>query len=228
MPRQSGQEIPTLISIDPLKGAQGQAGLHNRWHPDIPAVATVSPGDVFKIECHEWTGGQIQNTDSSADIRDVDLTQVHYLSGPIDVAGAEPGDVLVVDILDIATFPQMPWGFTGIFEKNNGGGLFAKEFNSTAAKAIWDLEGIYASSRHVPGVKFAGIPHPGLIGTAPSKELLDTWNTRECGLIDACKVDGKDPVPAVALPPNATGAYVGQNIDDSLRHKIYTEGCRTM
>lgn len=36
----------------------------------------------------------------SDDIRDVDLTSVHNLSGPIAVEGAEPGDCLVVDILD--------------------------------------------------------------------------------------------------------------------------------
>ena len=36
----------------------------------------------------------------SDDVRDVDLTSVHNLSGPIAVEGAEPGDALVVDILD--------------------------------------------------------------------------------------------------------------------------------
>ena len=38
-------------------------------------------------------------------------------------------------------------------------------------------------SRHIPGVKFAGLIHPGLIGTAPSKELLDMWNERESKLV---------------------------------------------
>lgn len=36
----------------------------------------------------------------SDDIRNVDLSKVHNLSGPIAVEGAEPGDCLVVDILD--------------------------------------------------------------------------------------------------------------------------------
>lgn len=66
---------------------------------------------------------------------------MHNLSGPIAVEGAEPGDCLVVDILDVAPFDKMPWGYTvrtyvrarsftdhpqGIFELNNGGGLFGK------------------------------------------------------------------------------------------------------
>ena len=48
----------------------------------------------------DWTGAQIGNNDSSDDIKDVDLTKVHNLSGPVAVEGAEPGDCLVVDILD--------------------------------------------------------------------------------------------------------------------------------
>ena len=36
----------------------------------------------------------------SDDIKNVNLTKIHNLSGPIAVEGAEPGDCLVVDILD--------------------------------------------------------------------------------------------------------------------------------
>jgi hypothetical protein len=32
--------------------------------------------------------------------------------------------------------------------QDNGGGLFTDEMDSHAAKAIWDFEGIYATSRH--------------------------------------------------------------------------------
>lgn len=76
--------------MDPLVDARTQAGLHNRWHPDIPAVAAVKQGEVFKVECVEWTGGQIKNSDDADDIRDVDLSRCHYLSGPIAVEGAMP------------------------------------------------------------------------------------------------------------------------------------------
>jgi formamidase len=86
------------------------------------------------------------------------------LSGPIWVNGAEPGDILVVDILDIGALQGDEWGFTGIFDKNNGGGFLTDHFPNPA-KAIWDLEGIYTKSRHIPGVRFAGITHPGLINT---------------------------------------------------------------
>jgi len=36
----------------------------------------------------------------SDDILNSDFTKLHFLSGPIAVEGAEPGDCLVVDILD--------------------------------------------------------------------------------------------------------------------------------
>src|SRR6185295_1407549 len=96
-----------LIKIDLNTPADQQDVIHNRWHPDIPMVATVKPGDEFRVECVDWTGGQIKYDNNAADVRDVDLTKVHYLSGPIAVEGAEPGDLLVVDILDIGAFPLL-------------------------------------------------------------------------------------------------------------------------
>ncbi|TNY24573.1 Acetamidase/Formamidase [Rhodotorula diobovata] len=213
----------TVISIDPLKPAKGQAGTMNRWSHLIPAFAKVAQGEVFKVGCHEWTGGQIKNSDDADDIRDVDLTQIHYLSGPVAVEGAEAGDALVVDILDIQPYDEMPWGYTGIFEEKDGG-LFATEFKTKASKAIWDFEGRFATSRHIPGVRFAGLTHPGILGTAPSAELLAEWNRREQALIDAhpgCS-------PAVALGPEPKGAYVGQDLPADVMERIAREGARTI
>src|SRR5262252_1814152 len=101
---------------------------HNRWHPDIPLVETFKPGAEFRVECFDWTGGQIAPDDSANDVRDVDLTKVHYLSGPFGVDGAEPGDLMVVDLLDIGYLPDSPWGFTGIFAKENGGGFLVDHY----------------------------------------------------------------------------------------------------
>lgn len=47
------------------------------------------------------TGGQIGNNDSADDVRNVDLTKVHYLTGPFEIEGAEPGDLLLVEIMDV-------------------------------------------------------------------------------------------------------------------------------
>lgn len=74
------------------------------------------------------TGGQIQNTDDADDIRNVDLTKIHYLSGPFEVEGAKPGDLLLVEIMDVQPFEDQPWGFTGIFDKSNGVCLFSGDY----------------------------------------------------------------------------------------------------
>ena len=73
-------------------------------------------------------------------------------------------------------------------------------------------------------MRFAGVSHPGLIGTAPSAELLATWNKREGELI--AKNEGR--VPAVAFPPEPIGAYVGQDLPEEVRAKIAKEGARTV
>ncbi|HYG89438.1 MAG TPA: formamidase [Azospirillum sp.] len=212
----------TLIKVDLSQSAYENDMIHNRWHPDIPMVAWVKPGDDFIVECFDWTGGQIRNDDSAADVRDVDLSQVHFLSGPIGVQGAEPGDLLVVELLDIGAFPQQQWGFNGFFSKKNGGGFLTDHFPS-AQKSIWDFEGVYTKSRHVPGVRFAGLIHPGLIGCLPSKDLLETWNAREAELI------ATDPtrVPGLANPPYAPTAHMGR-LTGEAKQKAAAEGARTV
>ena len=96
-----------VFSVDQAKSMRDQAVPgHNRWHPDVPAAATVRPGQEFRVECREWTDSQMGNNDSANDVRDVDLTRCHMLSGPIAIEGAEPGDLLVVDILDLGPVPQ--------------------------------------------------------------------------------------------------------------------------
>ncbi len=194
----------TLIKVDFKTAPEKQSSIHNRWHPDIPMVAYVKPGDEFRVECIDWTGGQIADNDTANDVLEVDLTKVHYLSGPIGVEGAEPGDLLVVDLLDVGVMPEFEWGFTGIFAKSNGGGFLTDHYPE-ARKACWHFSGVYANSRHIPGVEFAGIIHPGLIGCLPSKDLLATWNKRESELF------ATDPerVPPLCALPYAPTAHMG-------------------
>ncbi|CAN8139723.1 Formamidase [uncultured Thiomicrorhabdus sp.] len=212
----------TIIKIDLSKSAYENEQIHNRWHPDIPMAATVKPGDDFILECYDWTGGQIKNDDDASDIRDVDLSQVHFLSGPVGVEGAQPGDLLVVDILDIGTFEESNWGFNGLFSLNNGGGFLTDHYPD-AQKTIWDFNGIMTKSRHIPGVEFAGLLHPGLIGCLPSKEMLKEWNEREKALYDT----EPDRVPALATLPYAETAHMGQMKPDEAKEAA-KEGARTV
>ncbi|MEK4027973.1 formamidase [Pseudobacillus sp. FSL P4-0506] len=213
----------TLFKLDLSKPMEQQAHPgHNRWHPDIPAAFSVEPGESFRMECKDWTDGQISNDDNPNDIRDVILPRVHVLSGPVYVNGVEPGDLLVVDILDIGAFPEYEWGFNGIFAKENGGSFLVEHFPE-AAKSIWDFEGIYTTSRHVPGVKFAGLIHPGLIGVAPSMEMLQEWNRRENEL----KMTDPDRVPELATSPQVEHAVLG-TLKGAEFDRVAKEGARTV
>jgi formamidase len=202
---------------------------HNRWHPDIPANVMVKPGDVFRVDCREWFDGAIVNDDSADDVLNAPLSTVHVLSGPIGVEGAEPGDLLIVDILDVGPIPQedsgplsgQGWGYTGVFATQNGGGFLTEQFPD-AYKVIWDFKGQTATSRHIPHVSFTGIIHPGLMGTAPSAALLAKWNAREGALI----ATDPDRVPPLALPPNPNDAILGK-LTGAAFDKAAAEAART-
>lgn len=218
-----------LFPLDSSKPFTEQEKLgHNRWHPEIPPVITVRPGDSFRVDCREWFDGAIKNDDSADDILNAPLNEVHKLTGPIHVEGVKPGDLLVVDILDVGPIPLeegplagQGWGYTGIFAKSNGGGFLTDQYPD-AYKAVWDFTGQVATSRHIPEVAFEGIIHPGLMGTAPSAELLKKWNKREGDLI------ATDPhrVPPLALPPESEGAILG-GVPAGDFDRIAAEGART-
>ncbi|MBW4035685.1 MAG: acetamidase/formamidase family protein, partial [Proteobacteria bacterium] len=212
----------TLIKVDLSQSPYENDMIHNRWHPDVPMVATVKPGDDFILQTYDWTGGFIKNDESAADVRDIDLTTVHFLSGPIAVEGAEPGDLLVVDILDIGTLPGNEWGFNGFFSKNNGGG-FLTDYFPQAQKSIWDIKGMFTSSRHIPGVRFAGLVHPGLIGCLPDPSLLATWNKREVDFI----ATNPTRIPPLANAPFPGTAHMGR-LKGEARDAAAATGARTV
>ncbi|WP_369070477.1 formamidase [Kineococcus terrestris] len=219
-----------VFPLDSTKRFTEQEKLgHNRWHPDIPAQVHVKRDSTFRVHCREWFDGAIRNDDSADDVRDAPLSTVHVLSGPIAVEGAKPGDLLVVDIVDVGPIPQedsgplagQGWGYTGIFATRNGGGFLTEQFPD-AYKVVWDFRGQTATSRHVPGVSFTGIVHPGLMGTAPSHELLARWNAREGALI----ATDPDRVPPLALPPLPQDAILGGLTGDAFT-KAAAEAART-
>jgi len=63
-------------------------------------------------------------------------------------------------------------------------------------------------------VRFPGLIHPGLIGTAPSKELLDIWNKRERELVEegenALTLGKHLHTRPLALLPQTKGALLGK------------------
>uniref|UniRef100_A0A0E0C848 dCMP deaminase n=1 Tax=Oryza meridionalis TaxID=40149 RepID=A0A0E0C848_9ORYZ len=199
--------VPIDVSKKPW---EQKVPLHNRWHPDIPPVADVTEGELFRVEMVDWTGGRVSDDNSADDIKFLDLTIICNL-GPL------PGD---------------EWGYTAIFERENGGGFLTDHFPS-ARKAIWYFEGIYAYSPQIPGVRFPGLTHPGIVGTAPSAELLNIWNEREKILaetnhesIKICEVLHQRPLANLPTPENCLLGKIQEGTADW--QKIANEAARTI
>lgn len=152
---------------------------HNRWHPDIPPLHELGVGDEVILEVGGYDDYQLQDVDDDQDIRDLDITRTHPMAGPVRVDGVKAGDLLVVDVLDVQ--PLSGIGYSNILP--GMGGPLADWFPE-GYKTIWDLHGTYATSRQIPGVEIPAISHPGVIGVAPSHELLAQWNEREDPLIE--------------------------------------------
>ncbi|XP_010446649.1 PREDICTED: uncharacterized protein LOC104729409 [Camelina sativa] len=211
--------------------------LHNRWHPEIPPVAEVKAGEFFRVEMIDAMGGVVKDNGSASDIKNADLTTTHHLSGPIRVVdeegvAAKPGDLLAIEICNLGPLPGDEWGYTASFDRENGGGFLNDHF-PCATKAIWYFEGIYAYSPQIPGVRFPGLTHPGVIGTAPSMELLTIWNERERKLEETglksqtlCEVVHQRPL---ATLPTTKGCLLG-NIEEGTSEweRVANEAARTI
>jgi formamidase len=178
---------------------------HNRWHPDIEPVAEVEPGEIVVIETRDALDGQITDKPGADDVEAADLGVVHPLTGPIYVKGAEPGDLLVVEVLDIE--PQ-PFGFSVIIP----GFGFLRDMFEKPFKVRWRIEGGYAVSEDLPKVRIPGDPFLGVMGVAPSKELMREIVRREKELAER---------GGVVFPPDPRGAV-------PQREPIASEGLRTI
>lgn len=171
------------LTAEPEKG-------HNRWHPDIPPVVRCEPGDEVILETRDAFDLQITKDSTAEDVAKADLSVVHPLTGPVYVEGAEPGDLLVAEILEVRA-PD--WGFT---VEVPGFGFLRDEFPEPFV-TIWELAEGWATSRDFPGVRIPGAPFMGTIGLAPSRELMERIVARERETLER---------GGFVLPPDPAGA----------------------
>ena len=74
---------------------------HNRWHPDIPPAVTCDSGEEVVLETRDAFDGQMGPQATLETVAGPNLNVVHPLTGPVYVNGAEPGDLLEVEILEV-------------------------------------------------------------------------------------------------------------------------------
>ena len=87
--------------------------LHNRWNRDLDPVLTVQPGEEVQLLCRDALdiGDQARTLTPEGSLT-LDLGRIHPLTGPVAVVGAEPGDVLEVEILDVS--PIVDFGYVTV------------------------------------------------------------------------------------------------------------------
>ena len=161
------------IELDYTKRCADEPGKgHNRWHPDIPPAVEVEQGEEVVLQTRNALDGELTPESRADDARNVNLNLVHPLTGPVYVRGAEPGDLLEVNILNIE---PARWGFTCIIP----GFGFLRDLFLEPFVVHWNIGDRYAESPTLPGVRVPGAPFMGTIGVAPSRRLRQEMLLRE-------------------------------------------------
>ncbi len=106
--------------------------VHFTWDAGNEPVLTIADGDTVVYETRDVSDNQIGPDSDVGVIATLDWNRVYPLSGPVYVEGAEPGDTLAIEILDIHT---KGWGWTAILP---GLGLLADDFTEPYLR-IFDL-----------------------------------------------------------------------------------------
>jgi acetamidase/formamidase len=105
--------------------------VHFTWDAGNEPIIDIADGDTVVFETRDVSDNQVTPESDAGDL-DLDWDRVYPLAGPVAVDGAEPGDALAIEILDVQT---RGWGWTAILP---GLGLLPEEFPNAYLR-IFDL-----------------------------------------------------------------------------------------
>jgi formamidase len=165
---------------------------HNRWHPDIPPVVRCEPGDEVVLDTRDAFDGQMGPDATLETVGAPNLDVVHPLTGPVYVEGAQPGDLLEVEIVEVA--PDS-YGYT----VQVPGFGFLRDVFPDPFMVRWAMDDGWATSGDLPGVRIPGAPFMGTIGLSPGRESLARITAREQASLDRGGFV-LPPSPASAVP----------------------------
>lgn len=139
----------------------GRDKVSYRFDKSIPPIQTVKPGDILSIKTRDSHDGTIR---SEADRYYTEQFRPNPATGPIALSGVEPGDTLLLDILEIRTENQ---GFTTI---RPSWGLITDAVERPTAKIlrIQGEEVVFGD-----GIRFPIRPMIGVVGVAPASQGID-------------------------------------------------------
>ncbi|HMB35977.1 MAG TPA: acetamidase/formamidase family protein [Methylomirabilota bacterium] len=148
--------------------------VHYAWDNSVVPRLVIEPGDTVVFQTRDAADGFYSRASTHADVLNRGPFRGHPLTGPVQVKGAEPGDALVVEVLDIK--PAADFGWTAI---RPGRGLLPESEFSKPFLQIWDLsDGTHARmDRRVavpieafPGVMGTALDEPGAHSTMPPRK----------------------------------------------------------
>jgi amidase len=133
-----------------------------------PPVARIAPGETVVVETYDTSTGRVNRPeDIPAYVRVRDPHKVNPAAGPIYVEGAQPGDALVVEILDIRLQPQ---GFARVIA---GAGVLQEGIEPGGVVMVRvDGDDLIFGDK----VRLRARPMVGVIGTAPAEGVVYTLN----------------------------------------------------
>jgi acetamidase/formamidase len=147
--------------------------LHGHWDPARPPVLTVEPGTTVRIGTLDsgWSTGPYTGAATATDLAGRprhpahDPAYGHALTGPVAVAGAQPGQVLAVRIDDVVpgTFGTTYCGLRST--------ALNERLGVTAAPVVhrWTLDPVAGIGRNQAGRSVALRPFLGVMGVPPAE-----------------------------------------------------------
>lgn len=147
-----------------------------QFSKDHAPVAHADQGEILVFKTMDCFSNTITSEEDL--VLHLDYAVANPAAGPVFINGAEPGDVLVVDILDIQVADQ------GVICTSRGCGPLADDMEDRT-KVVKITQGVADFN----GVKFPIDPMVGVIGTAPDGEPVgDGFPGNHGGNMDSKKI----------------------------------------
>jgi acetamidase/formamidase len=132
------------------------------WNNELPPALSVESGSVVAFECRDAANGKFDAESTPEDLMTTPF-EGHPLTGPVRVEGADPGDVLEVEILDCQ---HKGIGVSYFYPESADKGLIPEAFDEPGLY-VWDLDGDIG--HFVNDIEVPLHPFPGIVGVAPSE-----------------------------------------------------------
>jgi amidase len=129
--------------------------------PELEPVLEVDPGETVTFETNDCFTGQIRSEDDL--VTEIDFDRVNSATGPVAVRGAEPGDSLVAEILDVR---PVEVGFACLIP---GFGQLIDQVEAPVTRMFRVEDGWIEMNERV---RFPARPMVGVVGVATDGETL--------------------------------------------------------